>query len=617
MMPLPPLSTCTTASSSSFFSPDTSPLSLAPGPFPMGRHSHLVERGRVSGEQDHRRRVTVSLDSLADAALANASKPQCPGMSRSRSVVTLPPISSILTGNSPGRAAQTVQARDQTPADGQPLVKGWSPTTSQDQAPVALPRTHAVYQPFANQHSLAQIPEPHHSVPLEYSVRRYSRQDPARHNSSVNPLRPNTAPTTSFASENAAEHRPRCRSLKRNPLQGLQLEKSYSERSVRGWHQDAQCLLQPPRALTPPHAYLNPKTLGACSSTGALDPFYSKTHPPPNWPSDIPLPQTQSPSVVSGNVFSAQHGINGRYHLGYKPYWIVSHETGFPFGEHQVSHASAEGKISSNARQVTASAPNSPSGIKPMPKRASIPSASGGSLAPASADAIEWTSIWPGRRKTLQSPIKSVSHEACNWPQSPPLRTVSTSDKEGEPELDSFTTSSSSSGEDPHSEFDDHVDQLESEIEKMGSDSENEDRDEQYKSVRSNTKLRLKTSPQGQTTSVKREPESMSPPAKRPRISPEHLPLDATIRPVENTKAPNGTKKMVKRNKERRREQNAMAQKKFRWKKKQLAEKMASDLETAMEAKKELLHKLAERNDLVAHLQNQVMSLKRKCNEPA
>ncbi|WVQ67825.1 uncharacterized protein L199_006030 [Kwoniella botswanensis] len=67
-----------------------------------------------------------------------------------------------------------------------------------------------------------------------------------------------------------------------------------------------------------------------------------------------------------------------------------------------------------------------------------------------------------------------------------------------------------------------------------------------------------------------------------------------------------------RRNGERRREQNAVAQKKFRWKKKQMAAKMEADLESATALASSLQKQVAEKDQLVDKLKGEVGSLKRK-----
>ncbi|WVW83743.1 hypothetical protein I302_105764 [Kwoniella bestiolae CBS 10118] len=67
-----------------------------------------------------------------------------------------------------------------------------------------------------------------------------------------------------------------------------------------------------------------------------------------------------------------------------------------------------------------------------------------------------------------------------------------------------------------------------------------------------------------------------------------------------------------RRNGERRREQNAVAQKRFRWKKKQMAAKMEADLESATALASSLQKQVAEKDSLVNKLKGEVGSLKRK-----
>lgn len=121
--------------------PPASPLSAAPG---------ATEQPPPPAAG--RRRTTVSLHSLADAALADAShRPQ----HTRRSSITLPPISSLLPAASAPvpaskSSAQKLPSRNQA-TSGQPSVKGWSPATLSPKntgAPVMLPRTRAVYRPI-------------------------------------------------------------------------------------------------------------------------------------------------------------------------------------------------------------------------------------------------------------------------------------------------------------------------------------------------------------------------------------------------------------------------------------------------------------------------------------
>ncbi|OCF60430.1 hypothetical protein L486_00063 [Kwoniella mangroviensis CBS 10435] len=74
----------------------------------------------------------------------------------------------------------------------------------------------------------------------------------------------------------------------------------------------------------------------------------------------------------------------------------------------------------------------------------------------------------------------------------------------------------------------------------------------------------------------------------------------------------NGNGNGQRRNGERRREQNAVAQKKFRWKKKQMAAKMEADLESATALASSLQKQVAEKDQLVNKLKGEVGSLKRK-----
>ncbi|OCF36728.1 hypothetical protein I316_01324 [Kwoniella heveanensis BCC8398] len=70
--------------------------------------------------------------------------------------------------------------------------------------------------------------------------------------------------------------------------------------------------------------------------------------------------------------------------------------------------------------------------------------------------------------------------------------------------------------------------------------------------------------------------------------------------------------KTQRRNGERRREQNAVAQKKFRWKKKQIAAQMEADLESANALAASLKKENEEKDRLVSKLRGQLSDLKRK-----
>lgn len=100
-------------------------------------------------------------------------------------------------------------------------------------------------------------------MPLEYNIRRYTRA-----HSSDRPL--------------SSPH-PQTQLHRRYPLQGLQLDKTYPEWSIHGWHEDAQRLLQPPRALTP-SVYAKSRSIshGSYSSGSEFD-KPSRPHAPPGW----------------------------------------------------------------------------------------------------------------------------------------------------------------------------------------------------------------------------------------------------------------------------------------------------------------------------------------------
>lgn len=107
-----------------------------------------------------RRRMTVIIHSLADAALADG--PRRHPLTRSPSSVALPPISTLIPAASlPTRASKSsppkLSLRDQTLLS-QSSLKGWSSDTfssNDTSAPLMLPGTHIVHRPMEVSNVLA------------------------------------------------------------------------------------------------------------------------------------------------------------------------------------------------------------------------------------------------------------------------------------------------------------------------------------------------------------------------------------------------------------------------------------------------------------------------------
>ncbi|UOH79125.1 hypothetical protein LQV05_000115 [Cryptococcus neoformans] len=619
------------------------PLSQVPGPF-----SICTEQPPPPAAGG--RRTTVSLHPLADAALADASRR--PQLARSPSSIALPPISTLLpAASAPAPAskssAQKLPPRSQA-ASSQPFVKGWAPATfspKHTSAPATPPRTHAVHRPVKAQiHSPTLVPDQH--VPLEYNVRRYTRADSSdRPLSSPQPQSSccNTAPAAPPSRppfrENAPveqpmpmpQPHPQAQLHRRYPLQGLQLDKTYPEWSIHGWHEDAQRLLQPPRALTP-SVYVKSRSIshGSYSSGSEFD-KPSRPHAPPGWRDTVhgTSKPYAPPSHQVNTLYPPPHRpINSEAKPRQRSYRFITHDT-VPSTK-QENHARARalgpekqsngpqtkgGGSSLGKKQSIASAPSSPPSCHPIK---GIVLSTSPTLVITHETHMEnkcstsstWSTDHPASRLNITT-YRSNSHQSSQSPITPKAAF--------ENELDSTSNSSSSSSE--PSEYEDDGFEL-SDMSDRGHERgralvhgvvgrrENIGKDESGKHLSAKLYLTVPPSystPIGSsiksigsenvtpsssnytpTSSTKRariltststsNPMSSSPwDAERENGVLEQYTSDNTI---ERTSSNGGKvrQKEQRRNRERRREQNAVAQKKFRWKKKQMAEKVSSSV---------------------------------------
>lgn len=449
-------------------------------------------------------------------------------------------------------------------------------------------------------------------MPLEYNVRRYTRAD-----SSDRPL--------------SSPH-PQTQIHRRYPLQGLQLDKTYPEWSIHGWHEDAQRLLQPPRALTPPSVYAKSRSTshGSYSSGSEFD-KPSRPHAPPGWRNTVhgTSKPYAPPSHKANTLYPPPHRpINSEAKPRQRSYRFITHDT-VPSTKHE-NHARARalgpekqsngpqtkgGGSSLGKKQSIASAPSSPSSCHPI--KGIVLNASPTlvithetHMKNKCSTSSTWSTDHPASRLNITT-YRSNSHQSSQSPITPKAAF--------ENELDSTSNSSSSSSE--PSEYEDDGFEL-SDMSDRGHERgralvhggvdrrKNIGKDESGKHL--SAKLCLTVPPSYSTfssspiksigsenvtpsssnytptSSTKRariltststsNPMSSSPwDAERENGVLEQCTSDNTI---ERTSSGGGKvrQKEQRRNRERRREQNAVAQKKFRWKKKQMAEKVSSSV---------------------------------------
>lgn len=448
-------------------------------------------------------------------------------------------------------------------------------------------------------------------MPLEYNVRRYTRA-----HSSDRPL--------------SSPH-PQTQLHRRYPLQGLQLDKTYPEWSIHGWHEDAQRLLQPPRALTP-SVYAKSRSIshGSYSSGSEFD-KPSRPHAPPGWRDTVhgTSKPYAPPSHQVNTLYPPPHRpINSEAKPRQRSYRFITHDT-VPSAK-QENHARARalgpekqsngpqtkgGGSALGKKQSIASTPSSPPSCHPI-KGIVL------STSPAPVITHEthmenkcstsstWSTDHPASRLNITT-YRSNSHQSSQSPITPKAAF--------ENELDSTSNSSSSSSE--PSEFEDDGFEL-SDMSDRGHERgralvhgevgrrENIGKDEGGKHL--SAKLCLTVPPSYSTPigspsksigseNVTRSSSNYTPTSstKRARILTStstsnpmsSSPWDAerengvleqctSNNTLERTSSGGGKvrQKEQRRNRERRREQNAVAQKKFRWKKKQMAEKVSSSV---------------------------------------
>ncbi|OXH00443.1 hypothetical protein C370_07320 [Cryptococcus neoformans A1-35-8] len=221
--------------------------------------------------QPRKNNMSVSLHSLADAALADASE-RPSGHSRSQ------PSSQPRPSQAP--AEQPVQA-----------------------API-------------------QVPVEQAQVSFEYNVRRYKRgerpsQPPAqttrRHTA---PVVPTTATCrTDVSCNDTAQNRgpSSAKGKEYHPLQGVQLDKHHPELSIHGWHEDARRLLQPPRAFSPSYPQRGPSENAVQSILALVGPSRFLSSPTrTSRTTHINKCLTMSPSLPSRNHATVR-GRTGSY----------------------------------------------------------------------------------------------------------------------------------------------------------------------------------------------------------------------------------------------------------------------------------------------------------------
>lgn len=383
------------------------------------------------------------------------------------------------------------------------------------------------------------------------------------------------------------------------PLQGLQLDKKCPEWSIHGWHEDAQRLLQPPQAMTPSNVYvkLRPISPGAYSSGSQFDKS-SRAHPPPGRGENMDSTSETfaSPSLQAKTLHPLPlRPINSEVKLMEKSNRFIMYGTKLTEQEnHAMAHVLDTGKESSGPRtnvgrspsgkmRSIAFAPNSPPSCHPT-KSIVLCTENGWSSSITRSAATNLTS------RLNVTTYRSDFHQSS---QSPVARKAAFE----EDELDSTSSSSSCS----------------SELSEYGDNDDFESSDKGGEDFPIKLRLRLKishlSSILGSSPIKSIGSENVTP------SSPNYTPTNNTKRPrtplnststsspiplsswgeergngvVKDCASDNGVEctdntggkvrqKEQRRNRERRREQNAMAQKKFRWKKKQMAEKVRDEL---------------------------------------
>ncbi|WWC89500.1 uncharacterized protein L201_004424 [Kwoniella dendrophila CBS 6074] len=516
-----------------------------------------------------------------------------------------------------------------------------------------------------------------------------------------------------------------------HPLQGLTLDKTYPQRKVEDWHNDAQNLLRPPTCRPEQNEStstpcLDPHTAARISNNvlagGAISSSSErKIHPPadpwntyslPQMHKDLPyLPQPQPPSVYpcpnlrrhqsSSSVVAPKYDNVGNQNLPQTRSYTFVPENPELFSRtksRNTNHALAPIEAALMQRSHTTypyimgmrgrynktiSEPNTPKrnkdnviGFKsrtslPTPVTVTSPNHLGVEAGDVNTEPLGKGPAYQSevlylpqvqistpplpRTTTIQQPASHIdtingpsprdvvsaddvtrttpSHHSSSSDDQPqtPQRSFATE----EPDLESCYSPNSDSEFEPASDSDskqetgndknfptendqeDGGENEEMEIEYNLQNNRNRRNQTVSSVISSTTSLRARSSsPSSQDTEmIKQEPSSPTgsspshsdPFSKKLRTRNSRRTIDRTTK----SNANNGESGQ-RRNGERRREQNAVAQKKFRWKKKQIAAQMEADLESATALASSLKKEVAEKDHLVNKLKGEVGNLKRK-----
>ncbi|WWC61712.1 uncharacterized protein I303_104297 [Kwoniella dejecticola CBS 10117] len=288
----------------------------------------------------------VGLSFLADTALADAV-PGRPMPPQRKGSITLPPIAALIpvpcqAANPPSlssmlprsgssipehshahTATRSASARPARKSDQPVLGNEWANGASTSDSPSnthmsSVSTPFPPRQPSKKERSKKQSQSHNRatpaSIPLEYNVRPYNRLATTGN--------PAPARTIADAPLRTQPSRPSKTKLP-HPLQGLALDKTYPERKVEDWHNDAQNMLRPPVSRPYPTSSHPELSIDHHSAAQALIPpppppphTLKKVHPPveswdryalPQMPGDQSyLPQLQH-SPVQSRPHSRRH----------------------------------------------------------------------------------------------------------------------------------------------------------------------------------------------------------------------------------------------------------------------------------------------------------------------
>ncbi|WRT66212.1 uncharacterized protein IL334_003165 [Kwoniella shivajii] len=575
---------------------------------------------------------------LAEAALADASTSSTLVSSHRRSSVTLPSISSLIA-SSPSMATSLLSSGSAHI----PISSAESPVWISDQPvfgvnewSVSGPQVPSIsHHDHQGNHLHYRSPKkgkdrmfpPSSSISgvglLEYDTLSYTRSTPSTSRSEENKSAVSVK-STLHAPIHTQPGRAK-RSKAPHPLHGLNLDRTYPERRVEDWHNDAQNLLRPPK---PQQVYISPIITKSSTNQSIfatpphIFPTTRKIHPPakswhtytlPQMPREhLILPQLQ-PNRASSPTSAQRPQLFSS--LGASSSWNQKHTSARQRPHEVAEHSHVPDPSKQNTIVFSAYSPTS----RPMNQSCKLEVRSPGEH---DQGHYQYASHHNKRKKKNNGaslPIRSIgsiderhnsANTASSWPgTSFDTGISSTNSDQGDP-VPNTTPATSSSKKSP---FPDSSLPITGSL-SMTDNHEYPSEPDSPVSTGSSSSHELTKVPLSSVSSTSANPSNRTKTEKVARRSGtrEGRGKEESSSRTEDTGEKGVQLDSLNRNNPKRREQNAVAQKRFRKKKKQMAVKMAADLDSARELATSLRKEVVEKDKKIKKLEKEAVQLKRK-----